>query len=132
MRGKIIRKILLVLIIVVPVFSYSDCKKQPKCGCGKDIIFEIVDEQVAVYFNSTGTTITFTRSSDPYSTYYFCNPVEMFPNLANNKTGDELELSGHVYWDCSYVYQSSNSTYQNPYKVYQVEVTSLTTNLYGK
>jgi hypothetical protein len=56
----------------------------------------------------------------------------MYGNLTDAKSGDVLLVSGHVYWDCNYVMQSSNSSYQNPYKVYNVQVTGLTQNLYGK
>jgi len=41
-------------------------------------------------------------------------------------------VSGHVYWNCQYVYQSSNSSYYNPYQAYDVQVTGLTLDLYGK
>ena len=74
----------------------------------------------------------FQTEGDLYSTYNFCNPSEMFPKLADAKSGDILQVSGHVYWDCNFVYQSSNSAYQSVYKVYDVQVTDLTLNLYGK
>jgi hypothetical protein len=132
MRGNILRKILVVLIIFAPVFSYTGCRKQAKCGCGKDVLFTLTNTSAYVYFNETGTNISFQTLGDVYSTYYFCNPSEMFPNLADAKSGDILLVSGHVYWDCNYVYQSSNYSYGSYYKVYQVQVTGLTLNLYGK
>lgn len=132
MRGKTIRKILVVLIIIAPAFYYTDCKKQPKCGCGKDILFTLNNASVNVYFNATGTIMSFQTLGDLYSTYDFCNPSEMFPKLADAKSGDVLLVSGSVYWDCTYVYQSSNSSYVNPYKKYNVQVTDLSLDLYGK
>jgi hypothetical protein len=69
---------------------------------------------------------------NPYSTYYFCNPSEMFPKLKDAKQGDVLLLSGHVYWNCTYTYQASNSSYQSMYQVYDVQVTNLELDLYGK
>ena len=132
MRGQIIRKILAVLIILAPVFSYSGCRKQAKCGCGKDILFTLTNEQATVYYNETGTSITFTRVSNPYETYNFCNPGEMFPKFTDYKSGDVLQVSGHVYWECNYLYQSSNYSYGSYYKVYMIQVTDVTVDLYGK
>jgi hypothetical protein len=131
MRGNIIRKIVISLIIFAPVFSYTGCKKQAKCGCGKDVLYSLTNQSAYVYWTSS-SNISFMVVGDLYSQYTFCNPSEMYPNLKDAKTGDVLLVSGHVYWDCNYVMQSSNSSYQNPYKVYNVQVTGLTMNLYGK
>jgi hypothetical protein len=132
MRGYIIRKLLLLLIIIVPVLSGTDCKKQQKCGCDGDVLFTLSKAQAMVYFTEDGTTITFQTLSDSYSSYNICNPGEMFPGLSESKSGDILLVSGSVYWDCTYLYQSSNSSYQNPYKVYSVQGTEITSDLYGK
>jgi hypothetical protein len=132
MRGKIIRKILVVLIIITPLISYSGCKKQAKCGCGKDVLYTLTNQQAYVYFSEPAAGITFTSVGDPYSTYNFCNPSEMFPKLKDYKSGDILLVSGYVYWECNFVYQSSNYQYQTYYKVYMVEVTDVYKNLYGK
>jgi hypothetical protein len=132
MRGHIIRKILVLLIIVAPVFSYSGCKKQVKCGCGKDIIDTLTKVPATVYYNETGTNITFTTLYNPYATYNFCNPGEMFPKFADYKSGDVLQVSGYVYWECNYLYQTSNYSYQPYYKVYMIQVTDVTVDLYGK
>lgn len=129
---KVTRKILVGLIFIIPLFSYSGCKKQAKCGCGKDVLFTLTDAQATVYFNETGTNITFQTIDNPYSTYNFCNPGEMFPKLKDYKPGDILLVSGHCYWECNYLYQSSNSQYQNYYKVYMIQVTNVYSNLYGK
>jgi hypothetical protein len=132
MRGQIIRKILVLLIILAPVFSYSGCKKQAKCGCDGDVLFTLNLAQAKVYYNETGTSITFTTLSDPYSTYNFCNPGEMFPKLKDYKSGDVLLVSGRAFWECNYLYQSSNYSYQTYYKVYMMQVTDVTVDLYGK
>jgi hypothetical protein len=131
MTGNTLRKFLVALIIIAPVFSYSGCKKQAKCGCGKDVLFDLTLSSSNIYYTD-GATISAMTVGDLYSTYIFCNPSEMFPKLANSKSGDVLQVSGHVYWDCNYVYQTSNSSYQSPYKTYDVEVTDLTSDLYGK
>jgi hypothetical protein len=132
MRRLILRKLLVVLIAVIPIFSYSDCKKQAKCGCKGDVLVTFTEEQATVYWETTGASITFTTPSQPYSQYNFCNPGEMFPKLADFKSGDMLLVSGHVFWDCNFLYQSSNYSYQSAVKQYQVMVTDVTKNLYGK
>jgi len=132
MRRYIIRKSLLLLIIILPVFSSTDCKKQPKCGCDGDMLFTLSKAQAVVYFTEDGTTITFQTLSDSYSTYNICNPSEMFAGLSESKSGDILLVSGSVFWDCTYLYQTSNSSYQNPYKVYSVQGTEIMSDLYGK
>jgi len=131
MKGNILRKILVVLIFVAPVVSYSGCKKQAKCGCGKDVLFTLTNRPANVYWE-TGSSISFRFSNDPYSTYNFCNPTEMFKKMTDYKSGDELLVSGHAYWNCSYVNQSSNSSYGSYYKIYDVEVTNIYMDLYGK
>jgi hypothetical protein len=131
MRGNIIRKLVIVLIILAPVFSYTGCRKQAKCGCGKDVLRTITNVSANVYWTSS-ENITFYLVGNPYSTYYFCNPSDMYPNLKDAKSGDVLLVSGHVYWNCNYVYQASNSTYQSSYQVFDCQVTSLTLDLYGK
>jgi hypothetical protein len=132
MRSRIIGKILVVIIILAPAFSYSGCKKQAKCGCDGDVLFTLDRSEATVYYNETGTSITFTTTADPYSTYNFCNPGEMFPKLKDYKSGDVLLVSGHAYWECNYLYQSSNYSYQTYYKVYMIQVTDVTVDLYGK
>jgi len=132
MRVHILRKILVVFIFFAPVISYSGCKKQAKCGCDGDVLFSLTSEPATVYYNETGTNIQFITLADSYSTYYFCNPTEMFPKLTDYKSGDVLQVSGRVYWECNYLYQSSNSSYQTYQKVYQIQVTDVTVNLYGK
>jgi hypothetical protein len=131
MRGNIIRRILVALIIIAPALSYTGCKKQARCGCGKDALLTLSEASCIITW-SDGATIYANVVGDMYSTYIFCNPSEMFPNLADAKSGDILQLSGPVYWDCNYVYQSSNSSYMSLYKTYDVQVTALTQNLYGK
>jgi hypothetical protein len=132
MGGYIIRKILIVLIIIAPVISDTGCKKQKRCGCGKDVLFTLESTQATVYYNESKTSITFNTLDDPYSTYNFCNPGEMAPKLEDVNSGDVLLVSGDVFWDCTYLYQNSNYSYQTYYKVYMIQVTDLRSNLYGK
>ena len=132
MRGNIIRKLLVAVVIMAPLFSFSDCKKQAKCGCDGDILFTMTDAQATVYFNETGTNITFSTVDNPYSTYNFCNPGEMFPRMKDFKPGDVLLVSGQAYWECNFLYQSSNSSYQSYYKVYMIYVTDVRVDMFGK
>jgi hypothetical protein len=131
MRGIILRRILVALIIIAPALSYTGCKKQARCGCGKDALLTLSEASCIITWTD-GSTIWANVVGDAYSTYIFCNPTEMFPKLADAKSGDILQLSGPVYWDCNYVYQSSNSSYMSLSKTYDVQVTALTQNLYGK
>jgi len=132
MKGNILNKILVLMIFVAPAVSYSGCKKQAKCGCGKDVLFTLTNEPSNVFWE-TGSNISFRRLADPYSTYNFCNPSEMFKTMTDYKSGDELLVSGHVYWNCSYVNQSSNgSYYSSMYKIYDVQVTDVHMVGYGK
>ena len=133
MRGNTIRRILVALVIIILVFSYADCKRQPKCGCGRDVLRTYTNVNASVVFNDTYSLLYFQTEGDPYSFYYFCNPAEMIPKLAESKSGDILQVSGHVYWDCNYVSQSSSSSYYQGYQqIFQVEVTDISLNLYGK
>jgi hypothetical protein len=131
MRGQMIRKILVVLIMLAPVFSYTGCKKQAKCGCDGDVLFSLTKVQAYVYWTSAAS-ITCVSMSDPYSTYNFCNPGEMFPNLKDYKSGDLLLVSGQAFWECNYLYQSSNYSYGSYYKVYMIQVSDVSVDLYGK
>jgi hypothetical protein len=128
---KLLRKIIILIIFITPAISYTGCKKQNKCGCGKDILFDLTLQPANVYWE-TGSSISFRFSSEPYSTYNFCNPTEMFKTMTDYKSGDELLVSGHVYWNCSYINQSSNSSYQSYYKIYDVFVTDVHMDQFGK
>lgn len=128
---RIIRKLIVVLIIISPAISYSGCKKQDKCGCGNDVQITLTNEPANVYFlSSANITITVPRYLG--STFNLCNPTEIFPKLEDIKTGDQVLVSGLAYWDCTYVYQQSNYSYNSMYRVYTVQVTDLYTDLYGK
>jgi hypothetical protein len=129
--NKILRKLLVVMVIVLPVFAGTDCKKQAKCGCDGDMLFTLTREQARVYW-TTGSSITLTPLNNPYSSYLFCNPGEMFSKLSDSKSGDILLVSGHAFWECNFLYQSSNYSYGSMYKVYQLQVTDVETDLYGK
>ena len=132
MTGNILRKIIVMLIIIAPLISYIGCKKQAKCGCGKDVQLTLTTTSAYIYFNDTHSLLYFQTVGDLISTYNFCNPSDIIPKLVDVKSGDILQVSGHAYWDCNYVYQTSNSVYQSTYRVYDVQVTDLSVDLYGK
>jgi hypothetical protein len=57
----------------------------------------------------------------------------MYPKLKDLKSGDVLLVSGYAYWDCNYVYQQSNYSYQTSYmKIYNIQVSDVYQDLYGK
>jgi hypothetical protein len=135
MRVDIIRKILVILIIVIPVFAESGCKKQDKCGCDGDAIFTLDSERVNIYFNKdTKTVQPFQTLDNPYETYYFCNPEAMLPKLSQYTSGDLMQVTGKVFWNCTYVYNSRNyqSQYSMYYKIYDIMVTKVEVIPFGK
>jgi hypothetical protein len=133
MTYKLIRRILVVGIILLPIFTDSSCKKQPKCGCDKDVILTLVKEPAYVYFDLEAKTASFRPIVNPSATYYFCNPSEFIATLANFTSGQVLLISGNAFWECNYLYNSSNYQYYQPaYRVYQINVTSIEEDLYGK
>jgi hypothetical protein len=132
MKVDIIRRIFVIMVVIVPLLTTADCKKQPKCGCGKDVISTLTNQAAYVYFDASGSNIYFTKYGDIYSNYYyFCNPSEMFPKVSKYKSGDLLSLSGEVFMDCSYVNQTSNYGYSY-YGIYQVIVTDVQKSPFGK
>jgi hypothetical protein len=126
-----IRKLLIVLIIIAPVLTDLGCQKQPKCGCGKDVIKTLTEAQVIVYFSEINKTAYFYPLVNDGSTYYFCNPGEMMSTLTKFKSGDLFLLSGSAFYECTYLMNSGNYGYYIP-PTYQVQVTSVKEDLYGK
>lgn len=131
MKSKILQKITILSVILIIVLLYYGCKKQPKCGCGKDMIFELTDAQVLVQYIEASSTVVFYPSTGSGSTYYFCNPTEWIDSLKKLNIQEYLLLSGKVYYECNYLMSSGNSYYQMP-PVYQVEVSSIKEDNYGK
>jgi predicted small secreted protein len=137
MKSKIIHNILVILIILLSAISYSGCKKQAKCGCGKDILFSIDTTQAFLYsaikYESDGAIGYFQiYNGIYYDTYYFCNPSEWYAAYDSLVGIDQVKLGGDVYWDCSYINSQSNSSYYSYYKIYQVQINLLKPYLYGK
>jgi hypothetical protein len=133
MPYAILRKILVVIIIILPVFADYSCKKQPKCGCDKDVISTLTREPAYVYFDVEDGTARFTPVLNPSANYYFCNPSQFMSYLSKFESGQILLISGPVFWECNYLYNSSNYMYYQPsYRVYQINVTAIEEDLYGK
>lgn len=141
--GNNLRKILVILIILIPAVSYTGCKKQAKCGCSGDTLFSYTDnpfDYTSIIYNASGTSAYFTINNGiGYDTYYFCNPGEMYPTYTSLKGNSQIIISGNIYWDCSYVQSAGNSStssesYYSYYKVYQLNVTKMAANhdVYGK
>jgi hypothetical protein len=132
MNKYLIQKILVAIIILLPIVSWSGCKKQAKCGCGKDVVSTIdsmlLDHSTIIY-GSNGSTASFMLG---YNTYYFCNPTEMYSKYTSMGNNDQMLLSGDLFWECSYLMNSSNSSYYQYYKVYNIQVTLMEPYLYGK
>jgi predicted small secreted protein len=134
-KSKIIHNILVILIILLSAISYSGCKKQAKCGCGKDILFSIDTNQAfqystIIYDGEVGKFLIYNGMA--YDTYFFCNPSEWHAVYDSLEGVDQIKIGGDVYWDCSYINSQSNSSYYSYYKIYQVQVNLLKPYLYGK
>ena len=135
MKFTILRKFLVVLIILTPCIVDFGCKKQVKCGCGKDVINTLTDGDAYVYYSESGKSAYFYSVYSSGSTYNFCNPgkwMDQIKTLSNNTEGKELLISGPVYYDCQYLMNNSNYGYSVSYPVYWVDVTDIKKNYYGK
>jgi hypothetical protein len=127
---KILRKFIILVLFLLPLLAYQGCKKQPKCGCGKDVIFELKQSQCVVTSLSEGF-ISFISDMNPAATFYFCNPDEWADTLSTMSSSNYLLISGKAYYECTYLLNSGNYYGQIP-PVYQVEVTSVEEDNYGK
>lgn len=133
MKLFIFRKILIALIILIPVVSYSGCKKQARCGCKGDQLISITEELFdynAIHYIDSSSAYF---QKGIYDTYYFCNPSEMYSVYKDLSGQDQVLLSGEVFWNCSYMMNSSGSSYYYQYyKIYDIHITGLKSYLYGK
>jgi hypothetical protein len=129
---KNIRKLFVIIIITIPLFTDLACKKQIKCGCGEDVIFTLKRQSVYVYFDLESKTASFYNPEDPYSSYYFCNPEEMMSTLSKFKSPVQLLVSGDTYYECSYMMNAGNDPNYAQYRVLMVQVTAAEEDLYRK
>ncbi len=136
MTSYFIRKIVISAIIIFPVLFFQGCKKQVKCGCGKDILFSIDNELMdysSISYSSNGQSASFAiYNGIYYDTYIFCNPEEMYSTYTDLTGEEQLLISGDVFWDCTYMMQRSNSYYYSYYKIYNIQITGMKSYLYGK
>lgn len=133
MKAYIAGKIAVALIIITPLFSFNSCDKQEKCGCDGDKLFTYTSNVPMQYsqiiVSGNGSTMQFT---DGMNTYFFCNPQTMYAIYLDLDPGEQVNLSGDCYWNCSYVTQAGQSSYYYPYRYYDIYVTKLESYLYGK
>jgi hypothetical protein len=131
MKSIILRKSLVFLIILTPLIADLGCKKQPKCGCGKDVILTLAAGRANVYYSEASKSAYFYPELSSGATYYFCNPGKWIDTLKTFSQGQMLLISGKVYYECNYLYNSGNYGYYIP-PVYQVDVTDLQPDNYSK
>ena len=99
------------------------------------MLFELQFEEARVYFNNEFTNVQFSTTLTPiqHTISAIRRDEEIF---SESESGDVLPGIGKVYWNCNYIYNQSNYSYgysySSLYKVYDIEVTSVSTNLYGK
>jgi len=128
---KLLRKALVIVVLFAPLFVSTDCKKQKKCGCRGDVLNEYYYSSYVI-FDDESPTITMQIVGNYTDFYTVCNPDEIKPKLANFKSGDVLVVSGNVYWDCNYVWNSSNSGQSSYYRSFNIDVKDIFMNMYGK
>ncbi len=131
MKSKVFRKIFIVIIFIAPLIFDMGCKKQKKCGCGKDVIFDFTDVPVNMYYIESSKTIQFYSISNTSSTYYFCNPGDWIDVVKKYAQGQVLLVSGKAYYECNYLMNSSNYGYYIP-PTYQVQVSNVKPDNYSK
>jgi hypothetical protein len=131
MKSFLFRKSLIFLIIIAPLILDMGCKKQKRCGCGKDVIFEITDGPASVSYIESSKTAYFYASNSVGSIYYFCNPGKWIDFLKTYPQGQTLLVTGKVYYECQYLMNSGNYGYYIP-PTYQVDVTGLKEDNYSK
>jgi hypothetical protein len=130
MKKRLAGKILIMMLFILPLFTYEGCKKQIKCGCGKDVVYNLKEMQVMVQYNESSNTAVFYPVYTTGSTYYFCNPGQWMDSLKKMNTAEYLLLTGKAFYECNYLMQAANYSYLPP--VYQVDVTGLREDNYGK
>ena len=120
-----------IILVIASTALIGSCKKQAKCGCDGDVIDSFSGEPVYVYFDAENNTAQFRWDGAPYATYYFCNPTEMMTELSKFESGEKVLITCDVYYECNYLYQSSNSYYGSLYQAYMAQVTAVESSLYG-
>ena len=131
MKSNMLRKILIVAIFIAPLVFDLGCKKQKKCGCGKDVVFDFTDGQVTMYYIESSKTIYFYSLASTGATYYFCNPGEWIDVVKKYPQGQILLVTGKAYYECNYLMNSSNYGYYIA-PTYQVQVTNVKPDNYSK
>ncbi|MFH0843796.1 MAG: hypothetical protein V1903_14420 [Bacteroidota bacterium] len=136
MKSRLIRKIIIALIFLLPAISFNSCKKQVRCGCDGDILSSITDyimDYSSITYSSNGGTASFAIFNGmSYDYYHFCNPNEMYERYLDLEGQSQIKISGDMFWDCTYMMNSSSTSYYSYYKIYNIKVTELKSSLYGK
>ena len=134
MPYKILNKILVVAIVLLPAIVDLSCKKQPKCGCNEDVVVTLAKEPGYVIFDPEYSSARFIPLVNTSAIYYFCNGAEFMDILEGFVSGETILLvSGVASWDCTYLQNASNYQYQQPmYRAYQLTVSAVEEDLYGK
>jgi len=128
---KLLLNIIFVIFVIVPLAIAAGCKKQPKCGCEGDVLDSMNKVYVTVFYDAGNNTAQCTYPGDMYTIFYFCNPTDMMGELTKYEQGEIALISGNYFYECSYLINSSNNPY-NVYRIYQIDVTALEPDLYGK
>ena len=130
-KRRILNLVILFSLSVILLAGFG-CKKQPKCGCDGDRLDSLNKAHVYIQYNAENKTAQFTPLADSYSIFYFCNPSDFMGELTKYAQGEEILISGDYFYECNYVLNSGNSSYYSPWRIYQIEVTAVEPDIYGK
>ncbi len=131
-RNRTLATLALVFAVAALVALTAGCKKQPKCGCDGDALDSLDKKNVYISYDAVNKTARFTTIWDQYSIYYFCNPSQWISELTKFDQGEEILVSGEYFYECNYLMNSSNSYYYSYMRMYQVQVTAVASNEWGK
>ena len=123
------------IVLLTPLFTNTDCKKQKKCGCSGDVLYSYTGVEYYVYFGEESPVISMIQVGNSFDTYTVCNTDEIKPKLTNFKSGVVLKVAGDIFWDCNYVMQSGNSysySYSSMYRAFNIRVNDIYMDMYGK
>ncbi len=131
-KYRLAATMILGVMVVALLLMATGCKKQPKCGCNGDALGTLSKMPVSIVYDAINKTARFSPANNPYEIYHFCNPSEWIGELSKFQQGDEVEVSGPFFYECNYLIQNSNSPYGSYWRIYQIQVTELAVNPYGK
>lgn len=122
---RLLRKILVVITIIAPIFSGNSCSDD-KCGCSGDLqqskSITLKIDDIIFTGDSGHRTGYFVDTSDQHRVvvYYLCNPNEVYSQIQEIEN-PFIHIEADLYWNCQYAQRSQNYPYQYGYSMMRVE-----------